>query len=132
MNALSTSAMMIMRQSTLYLSRPGLSNDGMPELSASKHLSTQPAERCHFSFQSVDLFPHRRRQRRGRCIPTELAEDVLEVQFSLGGDLPTSPFLVEFGDELAGCCHPSSIGQFALDFDPASFVTPPPSTPWLP
>jgi hypothetical protein len=42
---------------------------------------------------------------------------MLEMQFGLGRDIPASPFSVEFGDELPGCCHPSSIGPFASGFD---------------
>ena len=34
---------------------------------------------------------------------------MLEMQFGLGRDIPASPFSLEFGDELACCCHPSSI-----------------------
>ena len=101
-------------------------------LSATKHLSPQLAKRGSFSFQSVDFFLYCCCQRRDGRVPSKFTEHVLDMQFGLGRHLSTSPFAVEFGDELPGCCHPSSIGQFAPGFDPARFVTPPPSTPWLP
>jgi hypothetical protein len=71
----------------------------------------------------------RRRLRRGRYISAELAEHVLEVQFGLGGDLPASPFTVEFGDESAGGCHASSIEASASGF---VLAIRPLSIPWLP
>ena len=59
-----------------------------------------------------------RRQGRGRRIPTELAELVLDVLVGLRRDIPTSPFPLKFGNELPGCCHSSSIPVLAFGFDP--------------
>jgi hypothetical protein len=58
------------------------------------------------------LLPYRAAaKRRGRCVPPQLAEFVLEMQFGLGRDIPTSPFPLEFGAESVGCWHSSSIGK---------------------
>ena len=95
-------------------------------LSHAKQVSPQLAKRSRLTFQPVDLFPDRRRQRRGRRIPTELVEHVFEMQFGLGRDFPALPFPVEFGDELSGCCHSSSIGRSAAGIEP----TRPPSISW--
>ena len=70
-----------------------------------KQVGTQRAERRSLPLQPVDLFPDRRRQRRSRRVPAELAEHVLEMKLGLGRDFPALPFPVELGDELADDSH---------------------------
>src|SRR6476646_3771141 len=79
-----------------------------------KQSSAEFAERCSLSAQAVDFCPYRRRQGRIRCTPAKLAEFMLEVLLGLRRDIPTSPFPLEFGDELPGCTHPMLIGQSAV------------------
>ena len=69
------------------------------------------AERRSLSAQAVDFRPYRRRQRQIRCVAAEFAELMLEVLLGLRRDIPTSPFPLEFGDELSGYAHLGMIGE---------------------
>lgn len=96
---------------------------GGARLPDAKQGSAELPKRGRLSVQPVDFHLYRRRKCRGRRIPTELAELVLDVLVGLRRDIPTSPFPLEFSNELPGCCHSSSIPVFAFGFDPPYTVS---------
>jgi hypothetical protein len=75
--------------------------------------SAELAQRLSLSAQPVDFRPHRRRQRRVRCVSAKSAEFMLEVLLGLRRDITNSSFPLEFDDEMPGCVHPVTIGQSA-------------------
>ena len=75
--------------------------------------SAELAQRLSLSAQPVDFRPHRRRQRRVRCVSAKCAEFMLEVLLGLRRDITNSSFPLEFDDEMPGCVHPVTIGQSA-------------------
>ena len=81
------------------------------------------AKRRRFSDQAVDFRPYRGGQRQFRCVSAQCAEFMLEVLLGLRRDIPTSPFPLEFGDELPGCAHLATIAQSAAVEDGIGPVT---------
>jgi hypothetical protein len=75
--------------------------------------SAELAQRLSLSAYPVDFRPHRRHQRRVRCVLAKGTEFMFEVLLGLRRDIAHSSFPLEFDDKLPGCVHPATIEQSA-------------------
>jgi predicted transcriptional regulator len=89
-------------------------------LPGSKQLRPQSSQRCCLAFQAIDFQAYRGRKRDNHDVSAKTAELVLEVLFRLRGNIAVATLPLEFGDELACCCHLTIVPQFALRSDGAT------------
>jgi hypothetical protein len=77
------------------------------------HRCPELAECLRLPLQPIDLRTNRYPEDRTGGVPPELAELVLYALLGLRRNVPTSPFPLEFGDELSGYAHLGMIGKQA-------------------